>query len=787
MKKKIFAVLLLQFCWCLLAQQHSRPFLETDKEIYTAGGALWFSVSFWDAEGLNLQNSPDHVLAALVNEKRELLDLHYFETLDALSQNAYYLSSSLKPGRYFFVVFPPTALGMKQYRPVVKPILVRRQLVSKLLVQTQWVEGESEMTLQADIRRRSTDEGVRAGLVLEGSKNRMDWDTLAIGRSGRDGRKQWDNSDFQSTDYPFMRLQVQSSVDSLVHPVAQRLNLDYKVRFLPAGGNLVYGSANTLYLRTTTETQQAVRLRGTLLEDEKPISTFNTDEGGWATLKFKPEKGRFYRVEVESKKKKAGFDLPLTLFNTWGMEMVRYGSQEMEVHLNGPKENAELQLQATSAEGKSSSWDLAWTGKDSLYTLPLDAGTKKLNFRLLKGKQVLAQQEIILRPFSDDLQVVIEPESEQDYYQSREAVKLGIQIRDKKGGVPQGVVYGIKAVSLLNLEKRRSNQLHQFLSQERFLKQEQWAYPQEGFSLVFQNKPMAGTGRFSVLDEVPLQTLVTGEIYQKAEKGLSAAGSTNYLLISANGVSTQFTRSNGSFILPILELMGRPGEQIIVKPACKDCQIQLKNTKKHLERQLKEYLKNQDFDWPLEAQDDLFDQRVQEQISLSGMNFLDEVVVVKRRKEKDGERRNEFGAYMGGVGDYVCHAYNVLNCINHNTGGYPPEDGKYYRTNTGGRILYRKKKPKPELLDPFKLNPFAVVEGFYPSQVFEDPDYSLSKESGTADQRETLVWKLVNTTKSGEAKHTFFTADYPGIYRVEVVAFTQEGKSGRAEIEIRVY
>lgn len=779
--RKLTCLFLLLVFFSARAQEkeNKQVYLETDKDIYTAGSFLWFSVSHWNEQGLDLNKSPDHVLFALVNEKKEVLDLHYFDSSQSISQNAFYLSPELDPGRYFVVVFSPDILGKSSYKPVYKPIEVRKKLLARTLVETEWTEAGLGSALNVQLSGRLDGSGVKASLVLEASANQNVWDTLSVGRSDRSGKKSFDLTAKQLRAYRHFRLQMKSAKDTLVHWTKHTKPGDFEITFFPSGGKLVRGLRNRLHLQVNRSSGAGIRMSGVLKSANREWA-FQTDEEGKATINYVPEKNTNCFIELSTKDETYKEALPATLYSEVGFQFEDCGQDSVQVRFKNSEGRRRVGFRNPNF---SSGWQLSLPQGDTtiVFAKPNVGRNSQWVLESQDGETQWGVQEVVSN--TETLQIEAELFQAPDYFGGRDAVNVKLNITDALGRYVPDAALGIKAVSMLNQQQNGAASLCGFLSLSKYIKAQQIGFSLPKFYEVFENK------RSSDLEEWPelsLSTLIEGLVYKKEEKGLAAAGPTSYLLISEQGVYTQFTRPNGSFFLPIRELMSRMGEQLIIKPGCAECLLQLNNTKAHLKRRINRYLADQSFVIPVPNENAVFDARIQEHIQLSGMNFLEEVVVVKRRKERRGERLNAFGSFVGNNGDYVCAQYGILNCVNHRTGGLVPEEGKYYRTNTGGRVRYSKKQSETKLLDPFKINPFAVVEGFYPSRSFDSPDYSLSKESGVVDQRLTLVWYPSLSVKENEVL-TFFTGDDPGIFRIELVAFTADGKSAQAELELRVY
>ena len=766
----------------LLAQNAKQCFLELDRQVYQAGSTMWFSVSFWNENGIDLEKKPDHILFALVDEKKTVVDLHYFDTSDGLTQNGYYLPKKLRPGTYYTIVFPPSIPGGAKYAPMYRPIEVRKQLLSTVAVDHEWEDLGDEINLMVEVRKRLDERGLRSDLILQGSPNRVDWDSLAFARTNGKGNESVLLSQEVVSSYPQLRLQVRNALDTLIQSLRPPSKNNLQLEFYPAGGTLVYEKESTLAIRLLRKLGNPVIASGELKENDKVIGSFTTDQEGLAQVRFTPFPGKQYKVAVKSAKESTDRLLAPSLFGDYGMEVAWVSPDSVGLHLKSKRGAEQAVLRVFTETQKIEEIQLVnWAGESSL-NIPVSEKNKILGFTLQVEDQVIATQKVVRAKPEDELNLQLELLEKPDYYQARDPVRLSVKLADS---LLEKVFLNVKAVSYLNKKNVDKKDLDNFLRKARFLDSRELAVVGEGFYWVLEEQKGSWDGQ---LDAVSTPTLIEGNVFEKGQKGLLSSGPTNYMLISESGVYTQFTRQNGSFYLPVVELKTRPGEQLILKPSCSDCFVQLDNTKDHLEKDINTYLKGVSFSQPYRTEDIQFESRVKEQINLSSMNYLEEVVVTKRRRSRSAGDLNRFGQFMGSTGDYVCRQYGILNCINHRGGGISPEEGKYYRTNGGGRVLYRKPKPKSEVQDLFKINSFAVLEGFYPKQVFDSPDYSLTKENGVVDQRQTLFWNpAIALTNRKEKEITFYTADFPGIYVIDVVAFTLDGKSGSAQLEIKVY
>ncbi|MEH6303996.1 hypothetical protein RYH73_00015 [Olivibacter sp. CPCC 100613] len=91
----------------------------------------------------------------------------------------------------------------------------------------------------------------------------------------------------------------------------------------------------------------------------------------------------------------------------------------------------------------------------------------------------------------------------------------------------------------------------------------------------------------------------------------------------------------------------------------------------------------------------------------------------------------------------------------------------------------------PELYTP-GLTTFSP-QGFYEIRSFESPDYSSTQDTEGIDHRTTVYWQPdVVLQKDHPASLSFYTADQPGIYRIEIEGLDVNGRLAKSTSYIRV-
>ncbi|MDM8172802.1 MULTISPECIES: MG2 domain-containing protein [Olivibacter] len=91
----------------------------------------------------------------------------------------------------------------------------------------------------------------------------------------------------------------------------------------------------------------------------------------------------------------------------------------------------------------------------------------------------------------------------------------------------------------------------------------------------------------------------------------------------------------------------------------------------------------------------------------------------------------------------------------------------------------------PELYAP-GLTTFSP-QGFYEIRNFESPDYEAAADTTGSDRRTTVYWQPgIVVQKEHPASISFYTADEPGIYRIEIEGLDVNGRLGKSTSYIRV-
>jgi hypothetical protein len=165
--------------------------------------------------------------------------------------------------------------------------------------------------------------------------------------------------------------------------------------------------------------------------------------------------------------------------------------------------------------------------------------------------------------------------------------------------------------------------------------------------------------------------------------------------------------------------------------------------------------------------------------------FLDEVLIKASKKRNSYlDKRHRPWVYPG-QGDYVCMEFDVLNCVNHSFGGYQPEEGEVYRSNTGGSVVY--KRPD-DITDESIMNKkgFHYVKGYQLKKEFFSPDYK-EMDASIWDERTTLAWapNLI-TDVNGEINYSFYTSDINSSFSIHIEGVDLDGNFISRQFEFKV-
>ncbi len=154
------------------------------------------------------------------------------------------------------------------------------------------------------------------------------------------------------------------------------------------------------------------------------------------------------------------------------------------------------------------------------------------------------------------------------------------------------------------------------------------------------------------------------------------------------------------------------------------------------------------------------------------------------------------------TGDYIGIPCGVFNCPLHTTDqSKKPIAGEIYEEMVGfewvdelkrsykqrghRRFVYEKiQYTEEELLRKFNL---SSVSGYVPKVEFYSPNYEL-EDSNIVDYRNTLIWDpLISTDKNGEYEISFYTSDFISKFLVVVEGVSTTGQIGRFNSQFLVY
>jgi hypothetical protein len=95
-------------------------------------------------------------------------------------------------------------------------------------------------------------------------------------------------------------------------------------------------------------------------------------------------------------------------------------------------------------------------------------------------------------------------------------------------------------------------------------------------------------------------------------------------------------------------------------------------------------------------------------------------------------------------------------------------------------------EPSPD----YRALTMVTMQGYTSTRNFKSPDYSSpASDSTLRDERSTIYWnpQVRTRTDTGSSSVSFFTADFPGKYRIVVEGITEKGEVVRCEsfVEVR--
>ena len=762
-------------------------FIHTDKTIYTNNeSVLWAGYLIIDT--LNNIPQPDIISVMLIDEtSREIFGEKKHRLTNGLASGSLFLPDSVPPGDYQLVAYPNLFNENKE------PVSIFRQPITikstkNLLFNTVFNFEDSSLntdTLKIDVS------------VLQGGSTLTSQATLEYQLSDNKIRRlQTDNfgkavlfvpRNAVNALLPVLRTTTIFNGEKFLFNLKlpfQKSNNQFSIKFYPEGGALVEGIVSRIGWESLNGDLSPTPVQAVLYKNLTPIDTIQTDYYGMGAFNLIPESGVNYSVKlINTTQDTISYLLPAPLNEGWVMKATKgVLDSTLQLHIEtNTKDSFSIAVFNSFTGFVSNKMNIE---RERLLTLKMKQMPKGiLTITLLNGMNQPVAERLVFSHYN--LRNAIDIKTDREVYRKRDSINLDIQVKDPSGNRIEAVV-SVACVQNNRIDKNKQKNIEwsSFLQQEpgrqllyHNLETKNSDYLEKallvrGWRKYTWQKVMNG-------DNTSLPTFykpkISGQV-MRFGKPLKKAESL-ILLAWPDNVTVLNTDSIGNLDVPIDNITLEEGKKIYLSINSKfkaGYTYNIENPFFTINKKLsKDYMSTSFVHQPgynINTKALLLE-------DFSKYSTLEEVVVKSLKDNSLFSSNAKQGP--NACGDYVCVS-GILNCPRHATGKAPVKGEKYVIDGVGIRIYQGCSIPEDE------KEYFQQLDGVYFGKTYYGMD-SLMLSSSMEEFVSTILWiPQLHIHQNIINKHSFYTSDIPGKFRIVVQGVTENGEPLFAEKTIEV-
>lgn len=747
-------------------RQQPDLFLHIDKTIYVRQENIWFTAYILNPDSL----SPQHTLYTLLVEEasKKIVSSERFVIEAGLGGGTIFLPDSLPTGEYRLLAYTNSYLNHAQQSIFQQPISIRA--------------GEStlfKLSLLPPATSTSTGDSVHFGYkVLTGygglaSGGDFAYTLQAAGLSIQTGKKKINPFGEVTFSLPRQqvfdkRVQLEATVtrekDKQVIKTEVPLFQDIAIiKLYPEGGNLVHDHPSDMAIEIRNGQRVPIATKGQLLEDGKPVASFQTDQYGTGIINCRPQQHKKYTLQIADSSKQLVYHFPPVAAEGYSLHLPEpvITDTAFQVEIGVPGKGICHLMAHNYRTAFFSGVLLTSQQRAGLRLSTADMPEGVVTLTLFDANGVPQAERAVYIEKAAPLQVQLITDS--SVYHHRAKLQLKVKVTNSQGQ-PVKSLFSLACVLASRLDSTRAADIVRFQHFDRFLPAPATIPGHLGSPRNIEQVLLTRYWtRYKWEDihaappYVPKEekNCDVGYVYYKGKRVKKPTG---LIIIGSGRTYTLETDSSGYFELPSQALAVEAGKKVVILVSdtknFKEYDVKLQNTCGALDTTLSKTL------WP-EAGYSKAELSVQEQEHLK--KALQAVVVVAKKQDDFHS-----GVYKSpNCHDWVC-MYNILNCPNHPTGSLPVSGQMYnYR---GRQVRYEGcegDEPPPGFMQ--QINGTAWPKEFYVA------DYD--KFNPTAPEvMSTIFWTYkVLTDEQGEATLHFSTNDLNGRFICVLQGYSAEG------------
>lgn len=761
----------------ILYQQKSPSsllFVHFDKTLYTNNDNVWFTAYLLNCNNMQLHHT---LSVSLVNDIDHTVTMEEkFVMHDGIGLGNLYLTDSIPPGNYTFMVYTNRMVNHKPEALFTQPITIKttatpdfKATLSLKDTTAGIVDKVRELVLNVNGTGYLPMANAAVNYVLLGK------DTLTT-----QGKGKTDKAGQYTIKVPAgkntVKVQIKNKQSSqLLQLVLPHAKGQLQVKFYPEGGTLVNNLISQVGWEVKNSAGQPVRATGVLYNNNQVADTIQTDSYGMGRFVLQPITGASYKVRLLNYPEipDTAYLLPTALPK--GLVMGMYKSivdDTLNLQLKSTY-NGTVYLHIHNYQQQFSSVAVQVSS-----TFPRKV--KVALGQIPKGLSEITLTDSLGKPYAERMffahyneRNLFSTKTSKDVYNTREKVQLKLQI-GTQNGLPVAGFVSVACVQDNRLELRKVNDIESYL----YLKSAIGDPPLKERYLGSNNDDkeylerlilIKGWRRYSWPDLIkinPSDTIAqqssltfTGKVNML---GKLLKKPMNFVLFRDSSSTILSTTATGDFLLNRDDLINPQDKPIRLFINGKDgYQLQINNPYTKLNHDLAQTLNRIDYENQSTSQ-------TSENMVIKGLEKAIQLKLVKVSAFKDGslygaKKRETFNSCF----DYICRN-NIINCANHrtetdNTVPIPGNtyNGKIY-LGCGGTL------PPPE-------TNVKMLAGIYESKEFYGADYAIVNPS-QPEYLSTIFWRhLVAVTSVKDVDLSFYTGDITGKFRIVVQGITTNG------------
>jgi hypothetical protein len=745
-------------------------FVHFDKTLYTNNENVWFTAYLLNCSkpqlhhtlSVSLINDIDHTV---VMEERFLMR-------DGIGFGDLYLTDSIAPGNYTFMVYTNRMVNHKPEALFTQPVTIKTtaapdfKAILSINDTTASIAAKArELVLNVNSNDYLPVANAAVSYVLIGK------DTVTVqgkGKTDKAGQYIFKVPAGKSAAKVHVKVKQSSQYLHLVMPHLKEL---LQVKFYPEGGNLVNNLISQVGWGVKNNAGKPIRATGILYHNNQPEDTIQTDSYGMGRFVLRPVAGIAYKVKLINYPElpDTAYYLPAALpqglvlgmqkaivDDTLNLQLRSSYNGKVYLHIH----NYQQQFSSVAVQVSATSYRKV---KVALGQIP--KGLSEITLTDSTGKPYAERMFFAHYNERDDFTI----QTNKDVYHTREKVQLKLRI-NSQNGLPVAGYVSVACVQDNRLELKKVNDIESYLYLKSAiddlpLKERYIGSNSDDKEYLERVVLIKGWRRYSWPDLIkinPADTVAqlsslkfTGKVNML---GKFIKKPLNFMLFRDSSSMILTTNETGDFSINNNDLVNPQDKPIRFLINFKDgYQLQINNPYIKMNHDLARSLRPNDYeDQPIMLQ-------TSENLVLKGLEKAIQLKVVKVSATK---YNSLYSGRRNGCNDYVCR-FNIFNCPNHRFefDNRPPVIGVSYNgrlyVGCGGR--------------PSDESNVRTLAGIYESKQFYGSDYAVVNPT-QPEYLSTIYWHhLVPVTSAKDVDLSFYTGDITGKFRIVVQGITTNG------------